>query len=61
MSCMNETKILSHCVRECAWDEDMTHCTGCLLTKEELKSWYRLSDKEKKCTLKAAESRLKGN
>lgn len=59
MSCTNETKILRHCIKECAWAEDMTHCTGCLLTKKELKNWYRLDDKEKESILKAAESRLK--
>jgi predicted Fe-S protein YdhL (DUF1289 family) len=59
MSCTKETKILEHCIRECSWDKDMTHCTGCLLTKAELKNWYRKTDKEKKSTLKAAERRLK--
>lgn len=59
MSCTNETKLLSHCIRECAWDEDMTHCTGCLLTKDELKSWHKKTDNEKENILKAAESRLK--
>ena len=37
----------------------MTHCTGCLLTKDELKSWHKKTDNEKENILKAAESRLK--
>ena len=63
MSCTKETgkEILRHCIRECEWDKDMTHCTGCLLTKEELKNWYKLTDNEKETILKAAERRLKGN
>ena len=59
MSCTKETKILRHCIKECEWAKDMTHCTGCLLTKKELKNWYRLDDNEKENILKAAESRMK--
>ena len=61
MNCTNETKkeILRPCARECGWDENMTHCTGCLLEKEELKNWYKLTDREKEDILKAAESRVK--
>lgn len=61
MSCTRETEneILRHCIKECEWDENMTHCTGCLLTKKELKNWYRLTDNEKECILKEAQSRLK--
>ena len=57
MSCMSERKkkILRHCIRKCAWDEDMTHCTGCKLTKNQLKNWYRMTDNEKKAALEAAE------
>lgn len=50
-------KRLSHCIRKCAWDEDMTHCTGCRLLKDELKNWYKMTEEEKETALEAARTR----
>jgi predicted Fe-S protein YdhL (DUF1289 family) len=56
---MSETKLISHCIRECAWDKGMTQCIGCGLTRNELKNWSRMTEEEKKCALKAADKRYK--
>ena len=52
---------MKQCVRKCAWDEDMTHCTGCRMSREALQNWYKLSDDEKETALKEAQERLKGS
>jgi predicted Fe-S protein YdhL (DUF1289 family) len=49
----------SPCTRRCALAEDLTHCTECGRTTEQLKFWLQMSDEEKEHALRDAEGRKK--
>jgi predicted Fe-S protein YdhL (DUF1289 family) len=36
----------------CVYDEELSHCTGCLRTLEEVWGWRKMSDEDKRLVLK---------
>ncbi len=50
----------SPCIGLCFFDEEVTHCTGCFRTVDELTNWYALSNKEKRAVIEKARERKDG-
>ncbi len=49
---------MSPCIKKCAYDKEIGHCTGCGRTLEEIAFWYKLTTEEKKIILKKCNKRL---
>ncbi len=52
-----ENKTLSPCNNQCMLDVDKTFCMSCCRTVEEKRTWWKLTDEEKREVLKKAKAR----
>lgn len=51
-------KAKNPCVSICKWKDDI--CIGCGRSRDEMKTWKRMKDNERKAVNKLAAERLKG-
>lgn len=52
----NKSSVKSPCVQVCTLDENKI-CMGCYRSVEEVRNWFRFTDKEKKQAIKNADER----
>jgi predicted Fe-S protein YdhL (DUF1289 family) len=52
-----KSSVPSPCISVCSLDEDTGFCRGCYRTGDEVETWERLTDDEKRNLLKRLEAR----